>query len=497
MTTRLCLIQGCQSEAGKRLNGRVAELMGANVPTVEAALRLIVRLHPGDHKRDWIGLKPETVQMMSPSELQACGKMSSCLCYEDFDLASWSDLLILQMVNLADPNYGHVGLKTFHGLVLMHFKEQHAYLRQTMCSLGSLFWLLHNSCKFALVLLKCDSLQRALYNLSYFWETQCDELVSGECWGVDTKLMYIEDAHLLEVRNALARLCETARVGFVVQSRLPCSEHEAMQCKILEFLESGCHLLGRGVQHDEVLLTAPKPQHDETRLWEKVIDEVEHMEPAEQISPAETKKIVAIQEADFVSRNFGSGPVPEPLEKVLLLQLNRVPADLVSALTKGLALDSVRTEMQEEKCSFVLESGAFVFVKPWQYPSALQAAKDIVGLQGLKSSHIVFGASVEHLLQEAINEVRPGVWAKYQKELATPLEMSSTLTDAPMGAQSPRCSNVGNSMSSVLTDASMVESTTSDPDGAADGLAECIVKHTFLCWVPQARPLAHSGAHTV
>lgn len=136
------------------------------------------------------------------------------------------------------------------------------------------------------------------------------------------------------------------------------------------------------------------------------IQQIVHIEPAAEIPPAEADEITTLQHAGFIEHNLGVGTIPEPNERVLLLQLNRTSSDLVEALTHGPALNQCRAEMQAEHCKEKMTSGAFTFVKPWQYHSAIHAAETTLGLCGLKSSHIIFGESVEYLLAEAIDSVR-------------------------------------------------------------------------------------------
>merc|ERR1712110_204250 len=111
------------------------------------------------------------------------------------------------MVNLAEPKYGHPQIRFFFQ---MHLKEKHDYLRHTLQSFGSLFWLLQHPSKFATVLMKCDALERALIKLDGFWSDQVDGADGGTCWGVDVTLMDIEYENLQEAQAALARLCASA-----------------------------------------------------------------------------------------------------------------------------------------------------------------------------------------------------------------------------------------------------------------------------------------------
>merc|ERR1712113_949812 len=106
-------------------------------------------------------------------------------------------------------------------------------------------------------------------------------------------------------------------------------------------------------------------------LPESTIQHVTHEEPAATICPGEAEQVVALQQAGFVERNLEAGILPEQDERVLLLQLNRAPSDLILALSERPALEPCRQEMQAEGCPFVLASGAFIFVKPWQYQSAI------------------------------------------------------------------------------------------------------------------------------
>lgn len=426
--------------------------------------------------------------MMSPCQLQALGKLSGHLDYEALDLTSWSDLLILQMCNLADPNYGAPVMRCWHSLVHDHISRRHALLRHVMQSIGSLCFLLDCPWKSSAVLMKCDVLEKALIKLEVFWDEQCED-VEGECWGVDSDLMYLEMDNLQEVRMGLAQLSTSCRVGFVVQQRAPPCKHEFLCSQIIGFLEGGVSLVGRNLQPAKALPASflvekqylvsdmPLTQQQQAMSSADVIDTVAHVDPAAKIPPVEAAEIVRIQEADFVQMNLGSGAWIEPEERVMLIQLNRTSADLADALTEGAAMEPIRSEMQSNNCPFRLpDTGTFIFVRPWQYRPACEAAFALHP-QSLKSSHVIFVESVEHLLEEVIDGIKgKGVWAKYREHLV--MDFKSEI------------------MSSVPADAAMDESAGVDSDQASDGPAELIVKNTFLCWVSKSSPQAHSGAHT-
>jgi hypothetical protein len=205
--------------------------------------------------------------------------------------------------------------------------------------------------------------------------------------------------------------------------------------------------------------------------------EILHVEPAAEIPPAEAEQITTLQHAGFIERTLGVAPIPEHYEQVLLLQLNRTSSDLVKALTEGPALSQCRAEMQAERCQFKLAPGAFVFVKPWQYHSAIRAAETKLGLHSLQSSHVIFGQSIEYLLAEALDSVRGGTWAKYQQ----PLTLDSL---------SSRMSSV-----SEVDVGSKNEDVASDKD--SDVSVVCIVKNTFLCLAPRSQLSGYSGALSI
>lgn len=208
------------------------------------------------------------------------------------------------------------------------------------------------------------------------------------------------------------------------------------------------------------------------------IQEVMHIEPAAEICPDEAEQITTLQHAGFIERNLGVGLVPEQSERVSLLQLNRTTSDLVKALAEGPALNQCRAQMQDGHCQFKLASGAFIFVQPSQYHSAIQAAETTLGVGGLKSSHIIFGENVEYLLEEALDSVRSGTWAKYQQQLICDSLMSgeiSAVSEVDLGSKNDDV----------------------DSDNASDWSVEWIVKKTFLCLVPRPQLSDYSGALSV
>lgn len=277
----------------------------------------------------------------------------------------------------------------------------------------------------------------------------------------------MEDDNLKEARLALSWLSISACVGFVVQARTPYCKHEMIHFKILACLFPEALICQQSsVPSSRLSPEVPIYQHCNV-CFSNVIEEVGHVEPAAHILPAEARDLVAIQEADFIQRNLLSGSAPEPTEGILLIQLNRTPAALVTALLEGGALSSIRRDMQEESCNTRLESGTFIFVKPWQYQSAIEAAMETLHPRKLKSSHVIFAKSVEHLLEEAMNGILgDGVWAKYQQDLV--------------------------STPAMFTDISVSASSESNPSS----YGVLIVKHTFICLVPQSRISDRAGPHT-
>jgi hypothetical protein len=211
---------------------------------------------------------------------------------------------------------------------------------------------------------------------------------------------------------------------------------------------------------------------EEIPLGGDVIENIVHHDPAAEIPPAEAQSIVHIQEADFVQRNAQSAWVPEPQDGLILMQMNRITKSLEEAFLHGPALQSIRAEMEEEQCTTILSSGAWIFVRPCHYLQAAQAAARTIAPQTLKTSHVIFEQRVEHLLAEAINSVPESVWAKGQAYVRD-----------------------GNFISEVSEET--IANATSASDGLLQGPGAFIFKNTFLCWVLDVGPSAHSGAHTV
>lgn len=88
-------------------------------------------------------------------------------------------------------------------------------------------------------------------------------------------------------------------------------------------------------------------------------------------------------------------------EEVYLLQFSRYPKELRVALLEGIPLRQCRQMMEDEGYAVNLPSGAKVFVHPGQYQDVTTALEGMA----LRPYHVVVSQSLEHLVQESLQQV--------------------------------------------------------------------------------------------
>lgn len=159
----------------------------------------------------------------------------------------------------------------------------------------------------------------------------------------------------------------------------------------------------------------------------QVITGIRHEEPAAIIAPGEAAAIEDRQMVGRIERMIGWEVTPTPpqdinggdanqpvvADAVCLLRFNRRPEDMVSTLEEGASLRACRANLAEAGYDWKLISGTFVFVHPEQYASVMRA---IVGWE-LKGHHVIISESLEYLLEEALNDIGKGAWAKDRQHL--------------------------------------------------------------------------------
>lgn len=139
------------------------------------------------------------------------------------------------------------------------------------------------------------------------------------------------------------------------------------------------------------------------------------------MDPMEAAHVAQQQWAGFVERlaelpdsmptNAGSDVEPAQDatdDQILLLQFNRNPSDMMTAMNEGLPLRKCREALLAEGHDWRLPSGTMVFVHPWQYRLCLHA---LIGKE-MQPSTVIVSQSLEYLLEECLTSIQKRVWAK-------------------------------------------------------------------------------------
>jgi len=186
--------------------------------------------------------------------------------------------------------------------------------------------------------------------------------------------------------------------------------------------------------------SASLPVRDEADVYYPVIQEVQHPdEPAEAIDPAEAAVVVAEQWTQRVQLNLGASSSrgsddPGLLLSLMLLDFSRHPMEFQKALLEGPELASCREQMRGHPCR--LDSGTFVFVEPFQYNIAIEAA--MRHRERLTAHHVITSERFEPDVMRAVNGLRSrlDVRVKQRMTIYEPLQVEEvrTFLDVPARA---------------------------------------------------------------
>jgi hypothetical protein len=288
---------------------------------------------------------------------------------------------------------------------------------------------------------------------------------------------------------------QSSGIGNVVTAM---GESAFCQC-ILQFLlpQNSVHELN--AKHALFDMVSPQPclqpgiafPESQEQHQELVIQIVEHLEPAAEIDDIEAAHLVAQQYCGFVERSIGVGVVAADLcddmphaaeEKLFLCKVSRITKAFRSALCSCTALKQCRLALEAEGHQWMHLRGGFIFVHPWQFRQTMQS----LGSRTLHPDEIVFSASFEHLLQEAMECSRSnGVWSRSLQLI--PLKgVSSDASTLDEGGDDHR--SLGSNSGDELSDS---EDLRSEISAASRGCHtfELDTRSTFLSYVPR-RPSA-------
>jgi len=106
----------------------------------------------------------------------------------------------------------------------------------------------------------------------------------------------------------------------------------------------------------------------------------------------------------------------EEKDDIYLLQFSRNPEKFETLLAEGMPLKSCRDALEEAGWQWSLQSGAKVFVHPWQYEQTLEFLESLE--KPLRPYHVVVTASVQHLVEESLSGMPCRQGARIKKRIA-------------------------------------------------------------------------------
>jgi len=153
---------------------------------------------------------------------------------------------------------------------------------------------------------------------------------------------------------------------------------------------------------------------------EMVIDVIEHDEPAAVVSLQEAYLVSTVRWASHVQHSIGATlleeagsddmSTPVQSDPIYLLHFNRNPTEMMNALYTGLPFRQSREMLLQEGFQWILPCGACMFVHPHQYCATIQKLNRMN--LNLGHSDIVISACLEYLLEESVQDIGKGAWAK-------------------------------------------------------------------------------------
>lgn len=169
--------------------------------------------------------------------------------------------------------------------------------------------------------------------------------------------------------------------------------------------------------------------------YSAVIQDVQHPDEAAAVDADEAAAIVAEQWAQQAELNLGSSSnylePPGLLMRLSMLEFRRQPAEFYTALLEGPELQSCREQMQGLPCR--LDSGALVFLEPFQYNVAIEAAMRQHGI--LAARHVITSERFEPSIMQAVRGLRSrlNVRLRSKQTILEPLETEvvRTFLDVP------------------------------------------------------------------
>jgi len=147
---------------------------------------------------------------------------------------------------------------------------------------------------------------------------------------------------------------------------------------------------------------------------EDVIQDIEHAEPAAERDPDMLAEQARHDQADTLAQlmhdqftndalNCTESEPEAEMETVTLLAYTRYPDSFRAALTTGSALDPCRTALEAAGFDWSHDSGAKIFVRPWQYEDAMAALSR--SEVALRPYHVIVSTSFEYNVEACLADI--------------------------------------------------------------------------------------------
>eukprot|EP00438_Fugacium_kawagutii_P014813 Skav234787 [mRNA] locus=scaffold69:69756:70532:+ [translate_table: standard] len=142
---------------------------------------------------------------------------------------------------------------------------------------------------------------------------------------------------------------------------------------------------------------------------DQVIQRIEHLEPAAERAPDLAAMQVEHDRIDHVAAQIQANgldsqqDIAPAEETVYLLHYNRSSERFHQALSGGRALESCRAALEAAGFQWLQDSGAKVFVHPWQFESIMATIvqQDVQ----LRPHHVIVSESLEHDVEASLSDL--------------------------------------------------------------------------------------------
>jgi serine/threonine protein kinase len=116
---------------------------------------------------------------------------------------------------------------------------------------------------------------------------------------------------------------------------------------------------------------------------------------------------------DYSTRKVVRAGQAESAENIYIDTYNKTPKEFLDALFESPLLKACRLDLLDAGHSWLLDSGAKVFVRPHQWDLVMQAVEG----KDLRKWHVIVAAEFSNLVEESLSEIRSRTRPKKQREL--------------------------------------------------------------------------------